>query len=206
MAAAGPDQETACGRTNNLKRDDDLAQRGGCWRSSIDRHKTPRTICRGGKGTAHASITCHLACHNFVAGFRVEYGNSGTGMHRGAFSLRRKRTSPRPSPRASKCRAGLASHPGRVTWGKGCRQYVSGQQSDSLQTRAWQRALALFRPRWSVPCHLKNTRPFTLSGWPGDDRYPLGLAAGARADHCQGGLETRSRPREILFRSQKRGF
>ena len=77
-------------------------------------------------------------------------------MHRGAFSLWRKRTSPRPSPRASKCRAGLASDPGRVTWGKGCRQYVSGQQSDSLQTRPWQRGLALFRPWWSVPYHLKS--------------------------------------------------
>src|SRR5262245_8285056 len=105
---------------------------------------------------AHASITCHLACHNFIAGFRVEYGNSGAGMHRGAFSLRRKRTSPRPSPRASKCRTGLASDPGRVTWGKGCREYVSGQQSDSLQTRPWQRGLALFRPWWSVPYHLKK--------------------------------------------------
>ena len=105
---------------------------------------------------SNASITCHLACHNFIAGFCVEYGNSGAGMHRGAFSLRRKRTSPRQSPRASKCRAGLASDPGRVTWGKGCRQYVSGQQSDSLQTRPWQRGLALFRPWWSVPYHLKS--------------------------------------------------
>jgi hypothetical protein len=26
-------------------------------------------ICGGGKGTAHASITCHLACHNSIAGF-----------------------------------------------------------------------------------------------------------------------------------------
>jgi hypothetical protein len=77
-------------------------------------------------------------------------------MHRGAFSLRRKRTSPRPRPRASKCRAGLASDPGRVTWGKGCRQYVSGQQPDSLQTRPWQRGLALFRPWCSVPYHLKK--------------------------------------------------
>ena len=103
------------------------------------------------KGTAHASITRHLACHNFIAGFRVEYGNSGTGMHRGALSLRRKRTSPRPSPRASKRRAGLAGGPGRVTWGKGCLQYVSGQEPDSVQTRPWQRGLALFRPWWSVP-------------------------------------------------------
>src|ERR1700741_2317191 len=66
-------------------------------------------------------LTCHLASHNFIAGFRVEYGNSGAGMHRGGFSLRRKRTSPRPSPRAGKCRAGLASDPGGVTWGKDCR-------------------------------------------------------------------------------------
>src|SRR5262245_30916398 len=62
---------------------------------------------RPAKGTAHASITCHLACHNFIAGFRVEYGNSGAGMQRGAFSLRRKRTSPRPSP----CRAGHGTIP-----------------------------------------------------------------------------------------------
>ena len=125
-------------------------------RSGIDRHKTPRTICGSGKGTAHASITCHLACHNFIAGFCVEYGNSGAGMHRGAFSLRRKWTSPRSSPRASQCRAGLASDPGGVTWGKGCRQCVSGQQSDSLQSRPWQRGLALFRPWWSVPYHLRS--------------------------------------------------
>src|SRR5215813_9296211 len=39
--------------------------------------------------------------------------------------------------------------------GKGCRQYVSGQQSDSLQTRPSQRGLALFRPWWSVPYRLK---------------------------------------------------
>jgi hypothetical protein len=55
------------------------------------------------------------------------------------------------------CRAGLASDPGGVTWDKGCRQYVSGQQSDSLQTRSWQPGLALFRPWWSVPYHLKKS-------------------------------------------------
>ena len=122
----------------------------------------------GGKATAHASITCHVACHNFIAGFPVEYGNSGAGMHRGAFSLWRKRTSPRPNPRASKCRAGLASDPGSVTWGTGCRQYVSGQQSDSLPARPWQRRLALFRSWWSVPYHLKkpclHTRGFCRPG------------------------------------------
>jgi hypothetical protein len=96
-------------------------------RSGIDRHKPRVPICGSVKRMTHASISCHLACHNFIAGFRVEYGNSGAGVHRGAFSLRRKRASPRPSPRASKCRAGLASDPGGVTWGKGCRQYVSGQ-------------------------------------------------------------------------------
>ena len=120
------------------------------------RHKTPRTDMRPAKGTAHASITCHLACHNFNAGFRVQYGNSGAGLHRQAFSLRRKRPSPRPSPRASKCRAGLASDPGKVTWGKVCRQYVPGQQSDSLPTPPWQQGLAVFRPWWSVPYHLKS--------------------------------------------------
>src|SRR5262249_44855920 len=93
----------------------------------------------------------------------------------GAFSLRRKRTSPRPSPRASKCRAGLASDPGTVTWGKGCRQYVSGQQSDSLQTRPWQRGLALFRPWWSVPYRLKNhdervVAPGVRTSWMWDAR------------------------------------
>ena len=109
-----------------------------------------------GKGTAHASITCHLACHNFVAGSGVEYGDSGTGMHRGAVSLRWKRTAPRPSPRASKCHPGLASNPGKVTWGNGCRRYVSGQQADSLPTCPWQRRLALFRPWWSVSYRLKR--------------------------------------------------
>ena len=109
----------------------------------------------GGKGTAHDSITCHLACRDFIAGSRLEYGSSGAGMHRRAFSLRRKRTSSRSSPRASKCRAGLASDPGKVTWGKGRHRHVSGQQADSLSTCPWQRGLALFRPWWSLPYHLR---------------------------------------------------
>ena len=135
-----------------------------------------------GKGTAHASITCHLGCCNFVAGFRVKYGNGGTGMHWGAFSLRRKRTSPRPSPRASKCRAGLASDPGKVTWGKGRYQYASGQQTDSLPTCPWQRGLALFRPWWSVPHHLKKPPRFITFG----SFHRLGRAA------CQSGETERS--------------
>jgi len=93
------------------------------------------SICDSGKGTAHASTICHLACHDFIAGFCAEFGNSGAGMHRGAFSLRRKRTSPRPGPRASKCRTGLASDPGKVTWGESRRQYASRHRTDSLQTR-----------------------------------------------------------------------
>ena len=133
-----------------------MVARSGAIDPALTDTKPRVPICCSGKGTAHASITCHLACDNFIAGFRVEYGNSSAGMHRGAFSLRRKRTSPRPNPRASKCRAGLASDPGRVTWGKGCRQYVSGQQSDSLPTHPWQQGLALFRPWWSVPYHLKS--------------------------------------------------
>jgi hypothetical protein len=133
---------------------------------SIEAARVHDASWRRGKGTAHGSITCHLACHNFIAGLRVEYGNSGAGMHRGAFSLRRKRASPRPSPRASKCRAGLASDPGRVTWGKGCRQYVSGQQSDSLPTCPWQRGLALFRPWWSVPYHLTAAHLAGPPAWP----------------------------------------
>jgi len=125
-------------------------------RSGIADTKARAPICGSGKGMAHASITCCLACHNFIAGFRAQYGNSGAGMHRGVFSLRRKRTSPRPSPRAGKCRAGLASDPGKLTWGKGCRQYVPRQQSDSLPTRHWQQGLALFRPWCSVPYRLKK--------------------------------------------------
>jgi hypothetical protein len=133
------------------------APRGGVDDPTLRRQpaQTPRTDTRPGKGMAHASIACHLVCHNFIAGFRVQCGNSGAGMHRGTFSLRRKRTSPRPNPCASKCRAGLASDPGKVTWGKVCRQYVPRQQSDSLPTRARQQGLALFRPRWSVPYRLK---------------------------------------------------
>ena len=133
------------------------APRGGVDDPTLGRQSSQNSAYQHAawKGMAHGSITCHLACHHFIAGFRVQYGNSGAGLYRRAFSLRRKRTSPRPSPRASKCRAGLASHPGKVTWGKVCRQYVPGQQSDSLPTRPWQQGLALFRPRWSVPYRLK---------------------------------------------------
>jgi hypothetical protein len=147
---------TASPVVTTLEPQSSVVARSGTMDPALTDTKSRVPICGSGKETAHGSIACHPACHNFTAGFRVEYGNSGAGMHRGAFSLRRKRTSRRPSPRGSKCRTGVASDPGRVTWCKGCREYVSRQQSDSLQARPWQRGLALFRPWWPVPYRLKR--------------------------------------------------
>src|SRR5262249_44537712 len=81
---------TAC-QVERLLPNDRLGSEAVRLRMGIDRHKTPRTNMRQWEREGYASITCHLASHNFIAGFRVEYGNSDAGMHRGAFSLRRKR-------------------------------------------------------------------------------------------------------------------
>jgi hypothetical protein len=43
--------------------------RSGTIDPALTDKKVP--ICGSGKGTAHALITCHLAYHNFIAGFRV---------------------------------------------------------------------------------------------------------------------------------------
>src|SRR5215813_8352234 len=61
-------------RFERLLPNDRLGSEAVRLRMGIDRHKTPRTNMRQWEREGYASITCHLASHNFIAGFRVEYG------------------------------------------------------------------------------------------------------------------------------------